>query len=64
MNMIESHKEEANKSLKENCENTEWKEMNKTFQDLKVEQRSIKKTQEIYKLGLDKQLSNNSKKHD
>ena len=45
-NMIEVLKEEITKSLKDIYENTnkQWKEMNKTVQDLKVEIESIKKT--------------------
>jgi predicted nucleotide-binding protein (sugar kinase/HSP70/actin superfamily) len=57
-NMTEVLKEEMTKSLKEVYENTnkQWKEMNKTVQDLKVEIESIKKTQregnvEINNLG-------------
>lgn len=45
MKMIEVFKEEMNKSLKEIQENTnkQFKEMNKTVQDLKMEMEAIKK---------------------
>ena len=45
--MIDTSKEETNKSLKEIQENTikQVKEMNKTVQDLKMEIEAIKKTQ-------------------
>ena len=46
MNVIEVLKEEMNESLKEIQDKTKkWKKMNKTFQDLKVETGSMKKTQ-------------------
>ena len=44
MNMLEVLKEEMNKSLQE-IHKTQWKEMHKTVQGLKVEIESIKKTQ-------------------
>lgn len=47
MNMTEVLKEEINKSHKEIHEytNKQWKKMNKTVQDLKMERKSVKKTQ-------------------
>ena len=53
MNMTEVIKEKMNKSLKEiyGNINEQWKEMNKTMQDMKMEIESIKKTKlrEIWK---------------
>ena len=53
--MIEVLKERMKKFLKDTYQNThkQWKEMNKPFQNLKVEIESIKKTQNEGNLGND-----------
>lgn len=57
MNMVEILKEEMNKSPKETCENTnkQYKEMNKTIQDLKCESvRRIIRKSKLRKIGKSK----------
>ena len=57
MNMVEILKEEMNKSPKETCENTnkQYKEMNKTIQDLKCESvRRIIRNSKLRKIGKSK----------